>query len=113
MAWPNHTPQGQLESAQSMIATIIATATARLALGVDVDKYEQILGHAYLDKWNHAHGRLRTLVRPDGSGVSGDTSLDTAWNDVQRARNGIVGPPPLTAPTIQAILLGIDHGGTG
>jgi hypothetical protein len=115
MAWPNYTKPGESLSALLMISDIVNTCRGRLqAPGLPPSEqyyYELVLGHAYLDRVNHNHGKLRTLVKEDGSGAT-STGLDEAWGQVKAAYDRV----SLLTPNItqlQQALDGIDHGGGG
>jgi hypothetical protein len=73
--------------------------------------YEKILAHAILDRENHAHGKLRSLVKKDGT-AKADGDLDIAWDEVLQAYEKVMLPAPSLAD-LQAALDGIDHGGGG
>jgi hypothetical protein len=117
MAWPGHIKPGEVDSALTLQDAILTTCEQRLAAGgltaQEIEYYELIHAHARLDKANHAHGRLRTLVTVNGAGVHGPADLDTAWDDVRRAHDHVV---PLVAPTLADLAIGLDgieHGGGG
>jgi hypothetical protein len=118
MAWPDHVKMGI--SARLLIEDVINAcitglnneATGEIARSL----YELILAHAYLDRANHGHGRLRTLVIADGSGNptgGAANNLNTAWDQVKAAYDSLIPNPNPTLAQLQAALNGIDHGGVG
>jgi hypothetical protein len=115
MPWPDHAPTGQSITARQFIEDVIGACISGLnneATGEIARNYfELILSHAYLDRANHGHGQLRTLVKADGTGVAGP-SLDKAWADVKTAYENLLYPVP-TLMQLDAALKGIDHGGIG
>jgi hypothetical protein len=76
--------------------------------------YRMLLSHGLLDSMNHVHGQLRALVKKDGSGKSAEADLVTAWDNVKKAYDNVVGNADPTLPQLNAGLFGgIDHGGSG
>ena len=115
MPWPDHIKTGELIPARMMIGDIINVCHERLWDETTSETarhyYEVILAHALLDRENHAHGKLRTLVKRDGTEKVAN-GLDTAWDEVQIAFDNVMPPDP-SLTDLMAALLGIDHGGGG
>ena len=119
MPWPDHIPTGQFFAARALQDQIILECQTRLQdpmlPGTNRILYDLILAHAQLDRHNHAHGKLRDLVKSNGNGETPNPTgkLDTAWANVKNCYDLLMAATPPDIDDLSLALKGIDHGGGG